>query len=136
MTYDGGVFFAVTADRGLFGDIDEVAPDLDAGPRRAALGLTEREGFEPSRELAPPTRLAGECLQPLGHLSWDVSAAEPPAVDSRRGRNRGLPSRARAPGGVAEWLNAAALKAVDRFRRSGGSNPSPSADSAGCKFRR
>jgi D-serine deaminase-like pyridoxal phosphate-dependent protein len=31
--------------------------------------LTEREGFEPSRELAPPTRLAGECLQPLGHLS-------------------------------------------------------------------
>jgi site-specific DNA recombinase len=29
----------------------------------------EREGFEPSRELAPPTRLAGECLQPLGHLS-------------------------------------------------------------------
>jgi hypothetical protein len=30
---------------------------------------TEREGFEPSRELAPPTRLAGECLQPLGHLS-------------------------------------------------------------------
>src|SRR6185503_2285319 len=91
----------------------------------------EREGFEPSRELAPPTRLAGECLQPLGHLSWDVSAAGPPAVDSRRGRNRGLPSRARAPGGVAEWLNAAALKAVDRFRRSGGSNPSPSAHSAG-----
>ena len=30
---------------------------------------TEREGFEPSRELSPPTRLAGECLQPLGHLS-------------------------------------------------------------------
>ena len=32
---------------------------------------------------------------------------------------------------MAEWLNAAALKAVDRFRRSGGSNPSPSAHSAG-----
>src|SRR4051794_30762025 len=31
--------------------------------------MAEREGFEPSRELAPPTRLAGECLQPLGHLS-------------------------------------------------------------------
>src|SRR5205823_10798985 len=29
----------------------------------------ERAGFEPARELAPPTRLAGECLQPLGHLS-------------------------------------------------------------------
>src|SRR4051794_2211615 len=89
--------------------------------------VAEREGFEPSRELAPPTRLAGECLQPLGHLSWDVSAAWPPGIDSRRGDIGGLPSRARAPGGVAEWLNAAALKAVDRFRRSGGSNPSPSA---------
>ncbi len=35
----------------------------------SVLVLAEREGFEPSRELAPPTRLAGECLQPLGHLS-------------------------------------------------------------------
>ncbi len=40
---------------------------------------TEREGFEPSRELAPPTRLAGECLQPLGHLSG-------PGLDSRYAR--------------------------------------------------
>src|SRR5687768_12469834 len=38
-----------------------------AGRSRGA----EREGFEPSRELAPPTRLAGECLQPLGHLSGE-----------------------------------------------------------------
>src|SRR5215213_6389205 len=30
---------------------------------------TERAGFEPAREREPPTRLAGECLQPLGHLS-------------------------------------------------------------------
>ena len=30
---------------------------------------TEREGFEPSIEREPDTRLAGECLQPLGHLS-------------------------------------------------------------------
>src|SRR2546423_4528601 len=52
----------------------------------------EREGFEPSRELAPPTRLAGECLQPLGHLSWDLWAAGPPGIDSRRGRIGGLPS--------------------------------------------
>ena len=29
----------------------------------------EREGFEPSIEREPDTRLAGECLQPLGHLS-------------------------------------------------------------------
>ena len=31
--------------------------------------VAEREGFEPSRELEPPTRLAGERLRPLGHLS-------------------------------------------------------------------
>src|SRR3954464_12735224 len=34
---------------------------------------TEREGFEPSNEVAPVTRLAGECLQPLGHLSQQRS---------------------------------------------------------------
>ena len=34
----------------------------------------------------------------------------------------------RAPGGVAERLNAAALKAVDPVARSVGSNPTPSAD--------
>ena len=31
--------------------------------------LAEREGFEPSVGVAY-TRLAGEHLQPLGHLSW------------------------------------------------------------------
>jgi hypothetical protein len=31
---------------------------------------TERAGFEPAMEFDPHTRLAGECLQPLGHLSW------------------------------------------------------------------
>src|SRR5688572_22336557 len=43
-------------------------------------------------------------------------------------------------GGVAERFNAAALKAVDRLVRSGGSNPSPSAlvapaggDDLGCR---
>ncbi len=30
---------------------------------------TERAGFEPAMEFDPHTRLAGECLQPLGHLS-------------------------------------------------------------------
>src|SRR3954449_11986381 len=33
----------------------------------------EREGFEPSIEREPDTRLAGECLQPLGHLSARLS---------------------------------------------------------------
>src|SRR3954467_11105642 len=55
----------------------------------------EREGFEPSRELTPPTRLAGECLQPLGHLSGggEISLGQtdfsarceiPPAVPSAK----------------------------------------------------
>ena len=35
--------------------------------------MAEREGFEPSMEFDPHTRLAGECLQPLGHLSQDSS---------------------------------------------------------------
>src|SRR3954454_22915052 len=88
---------------------------------------TEREGFEPSRELAPPTRLAGECLQPLGHLSWErLTAGGAPGRATLGDLAEGLPSPP-DPGGVAEWLNAAALKAVDRLRRSGGSNPSPSA---------
>jgi hypothetical protein len=34
-----------------------------------SLQMTERAGFEPAMEFNPHTRLAGECLQPLGHLS-------------------------------------------------------------------
>ena len=37
------------------------------GERRAQ--KAEREGFEPSNQVSPVTRLAGGCLQPLGHLS-------------------------------------------------------------------
>ena len=39
--------------------------------------MAEREGFEPSKRISPLTRLAGERLKPLGHLSepfknlWD-----------------------------------------------------------------
>jgi site-specific DNA recombinase len=36
--------------------------------------MAEREGFEPSMEFNPHTRLAGECLQPLGHLSRDCES--------------------------------------------------------------
>ncbi len=51
----------------------------------------EREGFEPSRELAPPTRLAGECLQPLGHLSGrPIVGEESPALRKHLRRLRGL----------------------------------------------
>jgi site-specific DNA recombinase len=34
--------------------------------------MAERAGFEPAMEFNPHTRLAGECLQPLGHLSREV----------------------------------------------------------------
>jgi hypothetical protein len=37
------------------------------GPRLGK--MAEREGFEPSVEVSPHTRLAGEHLRPLGHLS-------------------------------------------------------------------
>gem|GEM_PF-916127 len=37
------------------------------------LFLAEREGFEPSVEYYPHTRLAGEHHRPLGHLSADYS---------------------------------------------------------------
>jgi hypothetical protein len=38
--------------------------------RGSQLGqMAERAGFEPAMEFDPHTRLAGECLQPLGHLS-------------------------------------------------------------------
>jgi site-specific DNA recombinase len=43
--------------------------------RGSQLGqMAERAGFEPAMEFDPHTRLAGECLQPLGHLSWDGAA--------------------------------------------------------------
>jgi hypothetical protein len=46
---------------------------------------TERAGFEPAMEFNPHTRLAGECLQPLGHLSW------------RSGKSRGCPGLRAVP---------------------------------------
>ncbi len=78
--------FRVYPDEEIEGELREEVRQLTAAdtPRRLRAGcrkpvsssrgwnktyLAEREGFEPSRELAPPTRLAGECLQPLGHLS-------------------------------------------------------------------
>jgi hypothetical protein len=44
---------------------------------------TERAGFEPAMEFYPHTRLAGECLQPLGHLSLEV---EQTSLDPERPR--------------------------------------------------
>ncbi len=50
-----------------------------------AAGVAERAGFEPANELSPVTRLAGECLQPLGHLSGKGASV--------KARGRGSPSR-------------------------------------------
>jgi CRP/FNR family transcriptional regulator, cyclic AMP receptor protein len=45
--------------------------------------MAERAGFEPAMEFDPHTRLAGECLQPLGHLSlrsaWQFRGCRAPA---------------------------------------------------------
>jgi site-specific DNA recombinase len=40
-----------------------------------SLQMAERAGFEPAMEFNPHTRLAGECLQPLGHLSSNSERA-------------------------------------------------------------
>jgi site-specific DNA recombinase len=52
-------------------------PDPDFRGRGSYIEqMAERAGFEPAMEFNPHTRLAGECLQPLGHLSlgsrWSV----------------------------------------------------------------
>jgi hypothetical protein len=54
---------------------------------------TERAGFEPAMEREPHTRLAGECLQPLGHLSL----GSPASVKGGRGRAWCSPGLASAP---------------------------------------
>jgi site-specific DNA recombinase len=45
------------------------ASAADTGPVSIYVQMAERAGFEPAMEFNPHTRLAGECLQPLGHLS-------------------------------------------------------------------
>ncbi len=45
------------------------ADERSAGPVSIYEQMAERAGFEPAMEFNPHTRLAGECLQPLGHLS-------------------------------------------------------------------
>jgi hypothetical protein len=52
-----------------FGSVDRRSIQLSYG-RNGSCRVAERAGFEPAMECNPHTRLAGECLQPLGHLSW------------------------------------------------------------------
>lgn len=53
------------------------------GLRSYKAKMAERAGFEPAMEFDPHTRLAGECLQPLGHLSlrsaWQFRGCRVPA---------------------------------------------------------
>src|SRR5215210_2039627 len=47
-----------------------VRPRIATRPGPSPCGAeAERAGFEPAMGFKPHTRLAGECLQPLGHLS-------------------------------------------------------------------
>jgi hypothetical protein len=106
------------------GDEAEGAP-ISWGPSSDESRLAEREGFEPSMEFNPHTRLAGECLQPLGHLSRAGQSrryrhGRPASRLSGRSRSdRRIPPAPESlaspgrPGGVAERLNAAVLKTVD-----------------------
>jgi site-specific DNA recombinase len=55
-------------------DKARISPEDDHDPEIRGRGsyvqrMAERAGFEPAMEFDPHTRLAGECLQPLGHLS-------------------------------------------------------------------
>jgi hypothetical protein len=50
-------------------DFDEGTCCCRAGMVPGGTKMAEREGFEPSVGVSPHTRLAGEHLQPLGHLS-------------------------------------------------------------------
>jgi site-specific DNA recombinase len=60
------------------------------GLRSNVVKMAERAGFEPAMEFDPHTRLAGECLQPLGHLSRGLAskfrrtAARPVLPDAAR----------------------------------------------------
>src|SRR5579875_178904 len=93
---------------------------------------TERAGFEPAMECQPHTRLAGECLQPLGHLS------RAPAVYCP-GCHRQAPAAERdpaAPGGTVgagQLMTAGARWRADRRKRAHNGLNAPTLPPATCR---
>src|ERR1044072_4139552 len=65
----------------------------------------EREGFEPSRGLAPPTRFAGESLEPLGPLSRPNNLSAAPRLPSPSPKPFAPPPGFRARAGAVRPLS-------------------------------
>ncbi len=96
----------------------------------------ERAGFEPAMGREPHTRLAGECLQPLGHLS----VREGLSLEARRLSSATHLARARGPTRVAPITSAErTVSSCDASQPSGhpteagrcrrrNANPQPSLD--------
>ena len=55
-------------------------PKTENRKPKTVFKVAEREGFEPSVEVSPHTRLAGEHLRPLGHLSGRMEGLAPPST--------------------------------------------------------
>src|SRR5215207_9229168 len=84
------------------------------GQRPSRLVGAERVGFEPTDHLSMVNALAGRPIRPLWHLSWAGEVYRKPSPRPPAG-GRCISSLSR--GTVAEWTNAAALKAAGRKAR-------------------
>jgi site-specific DNA recombinase len=89
--------------------------------------MAERAGFEPAMEFDPHTRLAGECLQPLGHLSrgWHGSL-EPRERAASATSNAARPSRlsqAQGSSVVVHGVSALACEIGTYFREPSNHGP-------------
>ena len=79
-----------------FGSVDRRSIQLSYGRTWAAEQCSRRQrrgrDSNPRWRFPPHTRLAGECLQPLGHLSGTPSVKAGLGSPLRRGKRRGLTS--------------------------------------------
>ena len=89
---------------------------------------TERAGFEPAMEISPHTRLAGECLQPLGHLSHGYGhECKRRGARLERAWHHGRRRSAAGPWRGGRAVECAGLENQSPCKRTAGSNPAPSA---------